>query len=569
MTQSKALGNVFKLRDTFNVKDPAYGAKGDGSTDDTAALAAVRTAAAAAAQPARIIFPPGIYKYSASPNWAIQDLQVDFEGEVRLRYTGTGIAVDLDGGAAGGGVYNTQFGVAGRVLIEAPTTATHAIRARALHHGKVRAKVLGAGSTSAGLKTNWCVCTEFDVIVSVNEEGAWYSVTKPAFGYDLDIRGASEFTSYCIFHNPIVEGPDIGVQLTGTLGNLFFGGTFEACSTYGAFASTGSNLDKFDGTDFESNTSQDVYNNGTGVEFNNCDTNGGVTFGTSCTKGKLVGGNHKTILLDATSSACTARDLVFNRANNGGTFSDNGNSNRVVNLTDGGKTYHDWDIDRYQTYEDDFLGDVLADQWNGRAGTDGACVAPIIGGSVLGGYVRLVGGAGAGADMATNGSQLDAGVLNWRTDNISFEMQFRIKLDTITSVAWFVGMTDQISALEMPFTLGPGDALTSNASDAVGVLFDTAADTDNWWLVGVANDVDATKQNSALAPTANVYETWRIQVTAAGVARFWRNKTLIGTSMTAAVRGTVLLTPVIAGFSRTAVVRRIDCDVIRMRSQRA
>lgn len=38
MANSKALGNVFKLRHFVNVQDPAYGAKGDGTTDDTTAI---------------------------------------------------------------------------------------------------------------------------------------------------------------------------------------------------------------------------------------------------------------------------------------------------------------------------------------------------------------------------------------------------------------------------------------------------------------------------------------------------------------------------------------------------
>lgn len=35
---SKGLSNVFKVRDIVSVRDPAYGAKGDGTTDDTSAI---------------------------------------------------------------------------------------------------------------------------------------------------------------------------------------------------------------------------------------------------------------------------------------------------------------------------------------------------------------------------------------------------------------------------------------------------------------------------------------------------------------------------------------------------
>jgi len=64
MANSKALGSVFKLNGFINVKDPAYGAKGDGSTDDSAAIQAAITAL-----PARgglILVPFGTYILDAT-----------------------------------------------------------------------------------------------------------------------------------------------------------------------------------------------------------------------------------------------------------------------------------------------------------------------------------------------------------------------------------------------------------------------------------------------------------------------------------------------------------------------
>jgi hypothetical protein len=66
---SKARSNVWKLRDIINVKDPAYGAKGDGVTDDTAAIVAAIAAAAAAvsgATGAAVYFPTGTYMISST-----------------------------------------------------------------------------------------------------------------------------------------------------------------------------------------------------------------------------------------------------------------------------------------------------------------------------------------------------------------------------------------------------------------------------------------------------------------------------------------------------------------------
>src|SRR5690606_29469748 len=120
-----------------------------------------------------------------------------------------------------------------------------------------------------------------------------------------------------------------------------------------------------------------------------------------------------------------------------------------------------------------------------------------------------------------------------------------------------------------PFTLGAGDTLTSNCTDGCGFLYDTAADTDEWCLVGVANGVDATKQFIGLTPTANVLETFRIEVNAStGAATFYRNGVKVGTTMTGATRIGVAHTPVIAGFSRTNVSRTFYADYLLMQGNR-
>jgi hypothetical protein len=93
-------------------------------------------------------------------------------------------------------------------------------------------------------------------------------------------------------------------------------------------------------------------------------------------------------------------------------------------------------------------------------------------------------------------------------------------------------------------------------------MFDTAMATDNWWLVGVANNVDATPQDSGSAPVAGTYQTWRIEVATSGTAKFFLNGALVGSSMSGAVTASVLLTPVVAAFSLGAASRNIDTDFI-------
>lgn len=216
----------------------------------------------------------------------------------------------------------------------------------------------------------------------------------------------------------------------------------------------------------------------------------------------------------------------------------------------------DYPSPRLATFLSDFTGGsqalstTIIDGWRSRKGSDGGCVdwtiTPAIGGGTC------VGTIGATtASMAVSGVQLDRG-LSWRADQGDVIFEARVKLSAITNIAVFVGWTDQTAALEMPIQSAASvDTFTTNATDAVGFMFDTSMSTDNWWLTGVANDVDATAQNSLFAPVANTYETFRIGLSATGTASFYRNGLQVGTPIATAVTPTVLLTPVIAGFNRT------------------
>ena len=211
---------------------------------------------------------------------------------------------------------------------------------------------------------------------------------------------------------------------------------------------------------------------------------------------------------------------------------------------------------------DDFLGaaqtfsTTVVSGWRSRKGSDGACVdwtvTPAVNGKVLGTIGNTT------ASMAVSGVQLDAG-LDWKANQGGLCFEARLKMSTIATIAVFAGFTDQTAALEMPVNSAAGaHTITTNATDAVGVLFDTSdTSTDQWLAVGVANDVDATVQSglgissAAIIPVADTYETFRIELGTDGSAVFFRNGVQIGSKMTGAVTATVALTPVIAAFNRT------------------
>lgn len=224
---------------------------------------------------------------------------------------------------------------------------------------------------------------------------------------------------------------------------------------------------------------------------------------------------------------------------------------------------------------DDFLGKTISSQWQLRHGSDGG-VVDFAHSSALGGMARGVTGAGAGADYATNGVQLDDGMLNWEADKGSLVYEAAVKVSAITTMAIYLGFTDQVSALEMPFTLGAGDALTSNCSDGCGFLFDTGADTDSFWLVGVANDVDATKQNISDVPSTTAFHRYRVEVDSSGNASFYIDGDQVGTrpvsgqnyNLANATRATIPLTPIIAAFTRAAGSVNVDADWLWVQQDR-
>jgi len=207
---------------------------------------------------------------------------------------------------------------------------------------------------------------------------------------------------------------------------------------------------------------------------------------------------------------------------------------------------------------DDFTGDVIADQWNVVEGTDGATSSAAILATGIGGVLQFTTGD-AGTGLAADMVQMTQ-ALQWQAANGNLCIQARFKLSAITTCYAFFGFTDVVT-LEAPIeSAASANTLTSNATDAVGFMFDTRMTSDNWWLVGVATDVDATAQDTGYAPVADTYATFRIELSAAGVATFFYNGIQVGTAMAAALTAAADLTPTFA-VSKTSVAASMTADL--------
>lgn len=208
---------------------------------------------------------------------------------------------------------------------------------------------------------------------------------------------------------------------------------------------------------------------------------------------------------------------------------------------------------------DDFVGDVIADQWNVVEGTDSATSDAAILAGGIGGVLRITTGD-AGTGLAADLIQLTQ-ALQWQASNGSLACEARFKLSAITTCYVFFGFTDVVT-LEAPIiSAASADTITTTATDAVGFMFDTRMSTDTWWLTGVANDVDATHVSSGYAPVADTYATFRIELTAAGAATFYYNGVAVATRMTGAVTAGADLTPTLAvGKTSVAASMTLDLD---------
>lgn len=212
---------------------------------------------------------------------------------------------------------------------------------------------------------------------------------------------------------------------------------------------------------------------------------------------------------------------------------------------------------------DDFLGGALDSRWSGASGADGS--NPAIS-SAVGGTVDLASGGGT-TDMAANLSALTHG-LNFDAGNGDVLMRARVKIDNKANSYMFVGLTDVLATgtAELPFELDASDALTSNASDAVGFLYDTTG-SDAWFVAGVAGDTDAGPSQLGVSPTNGEYVELEVRVTDSGTAKFYIDGQHKADLASAVSTGTAL-TPIVACSDDNTASRTMSVDWITVVGER-
>lgn len=218
-------------------------------------------------------------------------------------------------------------------------------------------------------------------------------------------------------------------------------------------------------------------------------------------------------------------------------------------------------MDRYARHYDDFLGDVLADEWTPNSGTVAA--DPAITSNSINGELGII-SSFTNAGYAADGAQINS-ALNYQADQGGLVMEAYVKPSSTTSQTIFIGFTDSAS-LEQPLNFSTGVATQASATDAVGFLFDSVNTTQQWYGVGVDTGVTATAVATGISMTA-AYKTFKVAVDTSGNATMYIDGDLVAT-IGDALSATVQLTPIVSVQSNDAVTTTVSVDYLQAQQKR-
>ncbi len=198
-----------------------FGAKGDGATDDHVAIQAAITWAVA--NGCGVVIPAGTYNHSVTIHMGFSYLEVIGIGNPTLHFTGAGDCVDLNY------LTNPLWQVKlSNFNINGNASATNGLHLISANHCDI-SNITITNISNAALLINFSVSSRFSHIICSNNESTF--TTVPAYGIYLDLQGAGNLVSNCVFIDMMMEGfPGTGLYLANAQTNLFIGGTFEGCN---------------------------------------------------------------------------------------------------------------------------------------------------------------------------------------------------------------------------------------------------------------------------------------------------------------------------------------------------
>ncbi|VVN21519.1 hypothetical protein PS662_04393 [Pseudomonas fluorescens] len=301
-----------RLDDTVYVTDdhgaPLGGAKGDGVTDDYAAIMAAFTFANLTGRKT-IIFPKPTVSYAVGQMMQVpivDNMRILGVGFPTIQYIGDSAVlavVSLDQSISGGryGIGFENFNIQGNAQVQ------EGLYTRAISHSTLR-NVRSWDCVHSGIRINSGVCNTYDNIRATSVGGIVGAPgLAPAEGIVLDQQSVGDYVAWCTFINVISENvTGNGIRLNSATGNVFLGGTSEG-NPRGIFINVGCDFNQFINIDYEDNgANSDVVINGRGNVFdNNQNLSSGSSFNYDVQDAEgtiFKGGNLRAVRLQASSN---------------------------------------------------------------------------------------------------------------------------------------------------------------------------------------------------------------------------------------------------------------------------
>lgn len=227
---------------------------------------------------------------------------------------------------------------------------------------------------------------------------------------------------------------------------------------------------------------------------------------------------------------------------------------------------------------DDFLGDLIADEWAFVKGDTGTVSTGALT-TASGGVFRMT-HEPVPLNVSGENLALTQGLFkNWKVDsggpkNARLRMSARVKFESVSRTVKrqhvFVGFGDSGGAEFPAYDTGAG--VISNATDLVGFLFSPGGDT-GWSLVGCRADTDQLAvAGASYGPSANTYTTLEVEVRSGisdtgGRAHFWIDGKKVGT-IDSPLTSSVALTPYIGFWVQDTGPRFLDVDYVALSQPR-
>lgn len=249
-----------------------FGARGDGRTDDHAALTAA--AAAATASGRELVLPAGVYVHSRPLDLSLAGLRLRGEGQVTLRHTGAASPCVLVDAGERGVAYDH---ILENLIIEGSGAPDQdGLFVRNMPHS-VRRNIRVRNVTGYAFHILGDVLSTWENCIVSPNEGAFRHL--PARGFQIGGSPAVSSSTAVVFINCLAEGAtDYGWYLDHCGASKWVGGTSEGHGRHGTarghsiglFISRNAAANSFDTFFMEMNRGGDLVLEGSGNRFDNC-----------------------------------------------------------------------------------------------------------------------------------------------------------------------------------------------------------------------------------------------------------------------------------------------------------